>query len=62
MGKEWPKHPKTCSFHDTYWSALPSAPKNNDGRNECWQCKQPTRIAGMIYNVCSNQDCSWFER
>lgn len=38
------------------------APKNNDGRHECFMCKHPTRITGGgMYNVCANQQCGWFE-
>lgn len=39
-----------------------AGPKNNDGRHSCYKCNKPTRlVGGGMYNVCANEECSWFE-
>lgn len=37
-------------------------PKNNDGREVCFMCEQPTKVVGLgAYNVCANRLCEWFD-
>lgn len=41
---------------------LQSRPKNNDGRETCFVCNQPTRVTGGgMYNVCANTECEWYD-
>jgi len=37
--------------------------RNNDGRNSCYVCGEPTKVilgAMSTYNCCSNPACKWF--
>lgn len=59
MGMSWPFHDSTCSFK----IGPPPEIKNNDGRQYCWECGEPTRQAGGgAYDVCKNKECSWYDK
>lgn len=35
-------------------------PRNNDGRTDCYKCRQPVVLSGGgMYQLCGNQSCEW---
>jgi len=39
-----------------------SKPNNNDGREACFVCREPTKVTGGgIYNICANTKCEWYD-
>jgi len=60
FGKEWKGHGPQCRATESEF-LLPNSPKNNDGRNTCYRCNQPTKMI-FNYHLCKNKDCNWHDR
>ena len=62
-GKSWDSHGPTCWLSEPYYS--PAVPKNNDGRECCWKCGEPTiqKVCWTSFsNLCTNKNCGWYNR
>lgn len=45
------------------WISWKIAPKNNDGRTDCFVCHWTLKSVGWgQYQICENKECKWFDR